>query len=178
MPDSPNAARIRDAIREMSVLYHGRLGLEPEVSFGTRLVGKRYGLFAITGYAPDNGEREGVIGGYQRYKVSVNYRYIAVVSSKEPPDHDIPANEYLNGEVAYHMVNVRETLEGFNVLMNQGKGVAEVRVETLDHFTTQQTRDPRPYEIGIVGNMSIFFYVRKGLSGEALEYPVEPANWG
>lgn len=161
----PYAEGLKEAIIAITVAFHKSLGLESEVSFGTRLIGKRYGLFALATDQSNTGGRIGTVGGYEEKELIFDYRYIAVVDSKMPPDSDISSNAQLNGESAYHSQFFDGAMDSMNAILVPASNLAELRVLRKEIISSQQAKDPRPYEISIVGQMSVLYYVKKDLYG-------------
>lgn len=169
----PVAEKLRSAVRKISSEFEAGLGLEPEVSFGTRTRGKRYGMISLATSPIETGDREGVITGYQRYKLSMNYQFITVVENQAPPGQAVSSISYINGEMAYYVQTFRGFVDNLNSVVDGGDGVAELRVESLDSIYSQQTKPPRDYELFIVGQLSVYYYVKKGLYGQPVT-AIEP----
>jgi hypothetical protein len=161
----PYAEELKRAIVAITVGFSEVLGLEPEVSFGTRITGKRYGLFFLATDQSNTGGRIGTPGGYEEKELIFNYRYVAVVESKVPPNNDISTNAQLNGESAYHLQFFDGAMDWLNATLVAGSNIAELRVLERDITSSQQTKEPRPYEINIVGRMSVVYFVKKDLYG-------------
>ena len=171
--NDPAAENLRQAVYKITAAFEAGLGLEPEVSFGTRLIGKRYAIPAIATSITES--REGVIAGYQQYQMNINFQYVVVVPCKAPPDHDISTVMFLNGESAYQMQQFRGFVDDLNLVLPDGNMMAEVRVQSLDSTFFQQQKEPYAYEITILGTLGFLYYVRKGMQGQPIPYPIEPS---
>lgn len=171
----PVATKLEAATREITSAFYSGLGLEPEVSFGTKQTTKRYGIIYVASSPIETGGREGVIGGYQRYKILMNYSYGIIVSSQPPPDSADSTVAYLNGKIVFHIQTFRGFVDNLNAVINAGNNVAEVRVESLDSICSQQAREPRAYELMVVGQLGLYYHVKKGFYGEPVG-AIEPTN--
>ena len=169
----PAAAQLREGVIKICSQLESGLGLEREVSFATRLTGKRYGLMAIATSVGNTGGRSGTIRGKQEYQLNLNYQYVVVVPSKVPPDNDISSLSFLNGETAYHLQQFRGFIDHLNATTPDGSEIAEIRVQSLDTIFSQQAKEPYAYEITILGTLGLLYYVRKGMFGEPLDPAIE-----
>lgn len=155
----PAADRAAAIARLITSAFESGLGLESEVSFGTRHTGKRYGILAIATNSSETGGREGVPRGLQRYKLRFNYQYVAVVAN----DGTSPSVSYINGETAYHIQQFQGFVDSLNGTLPAGNMIAEVRVESMDALLSQQTKPPHVYEISLLGSIGVQYYVSKDM---------------
>lgn len=158
----PAAEGLRQTVQVITSLFESGLDLEPETSFGTRLIGKRYGILAIATNAISTGGRSGTPGGYQEYRLNFNYNYVVVVASKVD---GLSSISYLNGETAYHAQTFQGFVDKLNSLVPGGNNVAEIRLQSMDTILSQQAKEPYAYEITIIGSISLLYYVKKDLRG-------------
>jgi hypothetical protein len=166
----PVADGLRRTVQTITSLFESQLGLEPETSFGTRLIGKRYGVLAIATNAINTGGRIGTPGGYQEYQLNFNYQYVAVVASKVDGMSSV---SYLNGETAFHAQTMQGFVDKLNDLVPAGNKVAEIRLQSMDTIMSQQVKEPYAYEITIVGSLSVLYFVRKDLYGVPTNRAIE-----
>lgn len=169
------APRLQSAIIEITEKYAQLLGLEPEVSWGTLLRGKQYGVLMIASEQENTGGRIGSPGGYNEQEIFFNFRYTTVVASQGGPGNDVSSSAILNGQAAFNLLTFSGAIDQLNAIVTGGRGVSEIRVLERTTNISQQTKDPRDYEVSVLGRLSLVYHVRRDFDGVPVSF-VEPAN--